>query len=50
LSTTTDPNEKDRRPRDRRVILPEDITDEELALIEAAEVPAEFAYLDAELA
>jgi PHD/YefM family antitoxin component YafN of YafNO toxin-antitoxin module len=35
--------------RDRRVIRAEDITDEELALIEAAEVPAEFAYLDAEL-
>jgi len=35
--------------RDRRVIRAEDLTDEELALIEAAEVPAEYAYLDAEL-
>jgi len=35
--------------RDRRVVRAEDITDEELALIEAAEVPAEYAYLDAEL-
>jgi prevent-host-death family protein len=37
------------KQRDRRVVRAEDITDEELALIEAAEVPAEFAYLDAEL-
>jgi hypothetical protein len=36
--------------RDRRVVRAEDFTDEELALIEAAEVPAEYAYLDAELA
>jgi len=49
LSSTPDPNEKDRGRRDRRVIRAEDITDEELALIEAAEVPAEYAYLDAEL-
>ena len=35
--------------RDRRVIRAEDLTDEELALIEAAEVPTEYAYLDAEL-
>jgi hypothetical protein len=34
---------------DRRVVRAEDITDEELALIAAAEAPAEFAYLDAEL-
>ena len=35
--------------RDRRVIRAEDITDEELALIRGAEVPAEHAHLDAEL-
>jgi prevent-host-death family protein len=35
--------------RDRRVIGVEEITDKELALIEAAEAPAEYAYLDAEL-
>ncbi|HEY1750351.1 MAG TPA: type II toxin-antitoxin system prevent-host-death family antitoxin [Caulobacteraceae bacterium] len=35
--------------RDRRVVRAEDLTDEELALIEKAEVPAEYAYLDAEL-
>ena len=44
----TDPDE---HPvwRERRVVLPGDLTDEDLALIEAAEVPAEYAYLDAEL-
>jgi hypothetical protein len=46
LSSTIDGNEKD---RGRRVVRAEDITDEELALIEAAEVSAEFAYLDEEL-
>jgi prevent-host-death family protein len=35
--------------RDRRVVLLEDFTDEEMALIAQAEVPAEYAYLDAEL-
>jgi PHD/YefM family antitoxin component YafN of YafNO toxin-antitoxin module len=35
--------------RDRRVVRLEDFTDEEMALIAKAEVPAEFAYLDAEL-
>jgi prevent-host-death family protein len=35
--------------RDRRVVLLEDFTDEEMALIAQAEVPAEFAHLDAEL-
>ena len=35
--------------RDRRVVRLEDLTDEELELIAQAEVPAEFAYLDAEL-
>lgn len=35
--------------RDRRVARIEDLTDEELELIAQAEVPAEFAYLDAEL-
>ena len=35
--------------RDRRVILAWDLTDAELALIALAEVPAEYAYLDAEL-
>jgi hypothetical protein len=49
LSSTIDPNEKGRGRRDRRVVLAEDITDEELALIEAAEVPAELAHLNAEL-
>lgn len=35
--------------RDRRVVRIEELTDEELELIAQAEVPAEFAYLDAEL-
>jgi len=35
--------------RDRRVVRAEDLTDEELELIAQAEVPAEFAHLDAEL-
>jgi PHD/YefM family antitoxin component YafN of YafNO toxin-antitoxin module len=35
--------------RDRRVVRLEDFTDEEMALIAQAEVPAEYAYLDAEL-
>jgi hypothetical protein len=35
--------------RDRRVVLLEEFTDEEMALIAQAEVPAEFAHLDAEL-
>jgi hypothetical protein len=35
--------------RDRRVVRVEDLTDEELELIAQAEVPAEFAHLDAEL-
>lgn len=35
--------------RDRRVVQPEDLTDEEAALIAAAEVPAEHAHLDAEI-
>lgn len=35
--------------RDRRVVRIEDLTDDELELIAQAEVPAEFAYLDAEL-
>jgi PHD/YefM family antitoxin component YafN of YafNO toxin-antitoxin module len=33
--------------RDRRAIRVEDLTDEEAALIAAAEVPAEYGYLDA---
>ncbi len=37
------------RRRDRRVVRLEDFTDEEMALIAQAEVPAEHAYLDAEL-
>jgi PHD/YefM family antitoxin component YafN of YafNO toxin-antitoxin module len=36
--------------RDRRAVRPEDLSEEVLAAIAAAEVPAEFAYLDAELA
>lgn len=35
--------------RDRRVVRLEDFTDEELALIARAEVPAEYAHLDDEL-
>ena len=35
--------------RDRRVVRLEDFTDEEMALIAKAEVPAEYAHLDAEL-
>jgi prevent-host-death family protein len=35
--------------RDRRVVRLEDFTDAEMALIARAEVPAEYAYLDAEL-
>ena len=35
--------------RDRRVVRLEDFTDEEMALIAEAEVPAEYAHLDAEL-
>ena len=36
--------------RDRRAIAAEELTDAELELIAAAEVPAEHAHLDAELA
>jgi prevent-host-death family protein len=35
--------------RDRRVVRLEDFTDEEMALIAEAKVPAEYTYLDAEL-
>lgn len=35
--------------RDRRVIRAGDLTEEEIALIAQAEVPAEYAYLDEEL-
>jgi PHD/YefM family antitoxin component YafN of YafNO toxin-antitoxin module len=35
--------------RDRRVIAAEELTEAELALIAAAEVPAEHAHLDADL-
>jgi len=35
--------------RDRRVVSPAEISDEDAALIAAAEVPAEFGHLDAEL-
>jgi prevent-host-death family protein len=35
--------------RDRRVVRLEDFTEEEMALIAKAEVPAEYAYLDDEL-
>ena len=37
------------RRRDRRVIAAGELTDEEIALIAEAEVPAEYAYLDEEL-
>jgi PHD/YefM family antitoxin component YafN of YafNO toxin-antitoxin module len=36
--------------RDRRAIRPEDLSQEDIALVAAAEVPAEYAHLDAELA
>jgi prevent-host-death family protein len=36
--------------RDRRAIRPEDLPEEDIALIAAAEVPAEYTYLDAEIA
>jgi hypothetical protein len=35
--------------RDRRVVRLEDFTDEEMALIARAEVPAKYAHLDDEL-
>ena len=35
--------------RDRRVVPLEDFTEEEMALIARAEVPAEYAHLDSEL-
>ena len=35
--------------RDRRVVRAEDLTDEEIALIAKAEVPAEHAHLDEEI-
>jgi hypothetical protein len=35
--------------RDRRVIRPEDLKDEEIALIAVAKVPPEYDHLDAEL-
>ncbi|HEY3887127.1 MAG TPA: type II toxin-antitoxin system Phd/YefM family antitoxin [Caulobacteraceae bacterium] len=34
---------------DRRVLKAEDLSETELAMIEAAEVPAEYAHLDSEL-
>lgn len=37
------------RRRDRRVVRLEDFTDEEMALIAEADIPAEHAHLDAEL-
>jgi hypothetical protein len=36
--------------RDRRVIRPEELTEEQVALITKAEVPPEYAHLDAEVA
>jgi prevent-host-death family protein len=38
------------KQRDRRAVRPEDFSDRELDLIAKAEVPAEYSYLDAELA
>ncbi len=35
--------------RDRHVVRAEDFSDEELALVEASEAPAEYAHLDKEL-
>jgi len=37
------------KQRDRRVVRLEDFTEEEMALIAKAEVPAEYAHLDADL-
>ena len=37
------------KQRDRRVLGVEEFTDDEIALIEQAEVPAEYAHLDSEL-
>jgi len=37
------------RRRDRRAVRAEDLTEEEIALIARAEVPAEYAHLDEEL-
>jgi len=37
------------KQNDRRVVRAEDLSKAELGLIEAAEVPAEYAHLDAEL-
>jgi PHD/YefM family antitoxin component YafN of YafNO toxin-antitoxin module len=36
--------------RNRRAIRPKELSDQDLALIEAAEVPSEYAHLDAEAA
>jgi PHD/YefM family antitoxin component YafN of YafNO toxin-antitoxin module len=36
--------------RDRTVIRPEDLSEDQVALIAKAEVPAEYAHLDAEVA
>jgi hypothetical protein len=47
---TLSSDEDDRaKRRDRRVIAAEELTDEEIALITKAEVPAAYAYLDEEL-
>jgi PHD/YefM family antitoxin component YafN of YafNO toxin-antitoxin module len=35
--------------RDRRIIRPEELTDEQVALIAQAEVPPEYGHLDAEV-
>ena len=37
------------KKRDRQVITPADLTPQELAALAAAEVPAEYSHLDAEL-
>jgi PHD/YefM family antitoxin component YafN of YafNO toxin-antitoxin module len=35
--------------RDRRIVLPENLTEDQVALIAKAEVPTEYAHLDAEV-
>ncbi len=39
-----------RLKRDRRVVMPGELTERQIAAIRIAEVPAEFAHLDNELA
>ena len=49
--TATDSAEKDqrRKRRDRRVLLAGELSDRQVTALREAEVPTDFAYLDAEL-